>query len=98
MVGVFKFELDALRLGMTKGIDQSFSSNPVNLMLDEWLKRLLPASDNDPEVNVGLDLEFLLNTRQCNNPVSGLSARRAQALYRPPAFVAPQPHDLKTSI
>jgi hypothetical protein len=68
-IGIVDLELDALCLGMTKGIDQSFSSNPVNLMLDEWLKRLLPASDNDAEVNVGPDLEFLLNTRQCNNQV-----------------------------
>jgi len=68
-IGIVELEFDALCLGMTKGIDQSFSSNPVNLMLDEWLKRLLPASDNDAEVKVGLDLEFLLNTRQCNNQV-----------------------------
>jgi len=87
MVGVFKFELDALRLGMTKGIDQSFSSNPVNLMLDEWLKRLLPASDNDVEDHIWVGRKFLPDPGQGRDQVERTSARRAEALYRAPAFV-----------
>jgi hypothetical protein len=33
-VGVFKFKVDALRSGMTKGVDQSLSTKVVNLLLD----------------------------------------------------------------
>jgi len=32
--GVFKFEFDALRSGMTKAVDQSLLANAVNLILD----------------------------------------------------------------
>jgi hypothetical protein len=43
--GIFKFELDAFSSGMTKGVEQGFPANSINLIVNLDRQLLLPAVD-----------------------------------------------------
>src|SRR5260221_13286653 len=66
-VGIFKLEIDAPGSGMTKRIDQGFFANPVQLLADGRLERLLAADNTEVETYIRRDHEFPANARQgCN--------------------------------
>jgi hypothetical protein len=54
-VRIFKFELNAVRSGMTICVEQGLFANAISLMLDGWAQRLLAAGNNDAKVDIALD-------------------------------------------
>ena len=68
-VGIFKLENDAPGSGMTKRIEQGFFANPVQLLADGRLERLLAADNTDAEIQLWRDHEFPANARQGRNQV-----------------------------
>jgi len=98
IVGVFQFEIDALRSGMTKGVDERFSPEPVNLLLDRRSQRLLVADDSDVKVDTRLRGEFLTNRRKSRDQIQRAGARRSKSLNGFPAFLYPLPHELKNRV
>ena|SRR6516162_6364321 len=83
---------------MTECVDQGLSADSINLMLDGFVKRLRLASNRDPKVEVGLDLEFLPHARQDQSQIGWAGIGRAQAFKRFPALLNPFLHKLKNSI
>ena len=48
---------------MTKCVNQGLSADAVNFMLDLSRQLLLAAGDRDTKIDIGLNLEFVLNAR-----------------------------------
>src|SRR5262249_10149154 len=88
-IGIFEFEFDTLRPGMAKRIQQCLSSNPVNLLLDERVQRLLPSRDIDAKISSRTEAEFgtgpLYSCSQCSvvKAASSLFCFRMRASGRP---------------
>src|SRR5262249_40599787 len=93
---IFKFELDALGLGVTECVNQSFSPYSVKLVPNRWPQRLLATKDVDTKFDVGLNIEFVLNARQGLNQIR--CTGRAEVLYSIAALLNPLVHDLENSI
>ena len=58
------FKIGALGSGMTKGVNQSLSTDAIDLLLNCWPQRLLLADNTGPEVHTGLGQKFLTNSGQ----------------------------------
>src|SRR5215469_13479887 len=93
-IGVFEFKFDSFCIRVAKCIEQRLSSNPIHLLLDRWIQRLLPSRDTDAKINIWLNRELLLNAGQGYNQIHGARIRRTESLNRTSAFVDPSIHDL----
>src|SRR5215471_19231522 len=94
-IGIFEFKFDTLRPGMAKRIQQCLSSNPVNLLLDERVQRLLPSRNIDSEINIRSTRKLLFNGRQGDHQIPCRRIRRAQPSNRASPFLDPSTHELK---
>src|ERR1700756_1585408 len=97
-IRIFQLEFDTLCPGMAKRIEQSLSSNPVNLLQDEGVHRLLPSCNIDAKINIRSTGKLLLNARQRNHQIRGCRIRRAQSSNRASTLFDPSTHDLKNPI
>src|SRR5579863_1311079 len=88
---VLQFDLNMVGPRMTEGISQRLPANPIDLVTNQWIERLLPTFNNQAEFDWPLvrvpAAKLLLNLGERNLQIQRDSARRAEPAQSTPTLL-----------